>query len=112
MIRRQFIRLAATAGAVGITSLGARTALDRVSEKEGADMRKTKTVMWRVRGFTCTTCAIGLKVMLRQQKGVKNAEANYPEGTATVQFDPREVSEDALKSYIVGLGFTAEEQEG
>jgi copper chaperone CopZ len=102
MIRRQFIKLAGLTGA-GLASFRTLNALD------DAD---TKTVVWSVRGFTCVTCAVGLEVMLRRQKGVKSAQASYPDATVTIQFHPELVSEASLRSFITGIGFTAEEQKG
>ncbi|MGB0122999.1 MAG: heavy metal-associated domain-containing protein [Silvibacterium sp.] len=103
MIRRQFIKLATLTGATGLASLSALDALET---------NYTKTVTWRVRGFTCVTCAVGLEVMLRRQKGVKSAEASYPDATVTIQFHPELVSEASLRSFITDIGFTADEQKG
>lgn len=106
MIRRQFIKLATLTGAGGIATLAPLDSL----EKAGA--QPTQTVTWRVQGFTCATCAIGLKVMLRHQKGVTSSDASYPDATVTIQYEPAIVSESALRSYITGLGFTVGEQKG
>lgn len=103
MIRRQFIKMAGLAGATSLAALGTLDALDHAD---------TKTVTWRVRGFTCVTCAVGLEVMLRRQKGVKSAEASYPDSTVTIQFHPELVSEASLRSFITDIGFTADEQKG
>lgn len=103
MIRRQFIKLATLTGATGLASL---SALDALETKD------TKSVTWRVRGFTCVTCAVGLEVMLRRQKGVKSAEASYPDATVTIQFHPELVSEASLRSFITDIGFSADEQKG
>ena len=103
MIRRQFIKLATLTGATGLASLGAFDALEK---------HETKAVTWHVHGFTCVTCAVGLEVMLRQQKGVKSAEASYPNATVTIQFHPETVSEASLRSFITDIGFTADEQKG
>ncbi len=103
MIRRQFIKLVGLTGATGLASFTTLNALDNAV---------TKTVRWRVCGFTCITCAVGLEVMLRGQKGVKSAQASYPNATVTIQFHPELVSEAALRSFITDIGFTAEEQKG
>ncbi len=79
---------------------------------DALETKDTKTVTWRVRGFTCVTCAVGLEVMLRRQKGVKSAEASYPDATVTIQFHPELVSEASLRSFITDIGFTADEQKG
>lgn len=106
MIRRRFIKLAALTGATGLASLG-------LLETKGADhaihATGTKTVTWHIQGFTCVTCAVGLEVMLRQQKGVVSASASYPNANATIQFHPDMVSEASLRAFITETGFTASE---
>lgn len=112
MIRRQFIKLATLTGATGLASLGAFGALEKHETKDAINAAETKAVTWHVHGFTCVTCAVGLEVMLRQQKGVKSAEASYPNATVTIQFHPETVSEASLRSFITDIGFTADEQKG
>lgn len=89
MFRRDFIQ--------GIAGTGAATA-------SGA----RKTVRYRVKGFSCVTCAVGLEVMLREKEGVASAKATYPAGEVTIGFDPAVVSEEALKSFIRETGFMIE----
>lgn len=65
MVRRQFIRrfTLATTGP-GIATIARARA------------NQNKTVTYRVRGFSCPTCAVGLDTMLRQQKGVVRSESS------------------------------------
>jgi Cu+-exporting ATPase len=112
MIRRQFIKLAALTGATGIGCMRTLGALERKEATGAEDAKETKTIVWRVHGFTCVTCAVGLAVMLRQQNGVKSVEASYPNATVTIQFHPETVSEGSLRSFIADTGFTTEEQRG
>jgi copper chaperone CopZ len=112
MIRRQFIKLAALSGATGIASLGALDALETRETHTAREATETKTVTWRVRGFTCVTCAVGLETMLRQQKGVSSARASYPDAEVTIQFDPGTVSEASLRIFITSIGFSTEEKKG
>jgi copper chaperone len=106
MIRRQFIKLATLSGATGLASFGALDALREDPTPAGA--KQTRTVTWHVRGFTCVTCAVGLETLLRREKGVVAADATYPQGMVTIQYHPDLVNEDALRSAIARLGFTAE----
>jgi hypothetical protein len=46
--------------------------------------------------------------MLRQQKGITSSRSTYPEGKATVGFDPEQITEKAILAFITGLGFTVE----
>jgi anaerobic selenocysteine-containing dehydrogenase len=98
MFRRQFIQLATLAGAGGLSAVGALAA----SEK--------KTVTWRVHGFSCITCAVGLDVMLERQKGVVRAESSYPDAKTTIVFHPGLVTEAALQASIAEMGFRVEGQ--
>lgn len=96
MERRRFVQM------MTLASVGT------VAAVELAHAGETKTVSYRVKGFTCVTCAVGLETMLHQQKGVKDAKASYPEARVTIQYDPSVVTEDALRGFISELGFTAE----
>ncbi|MGB7189703.1 MAG: hypothetical protein WBD10_06175 [Acidobacteriaceae bacterium] len=107
MIRRQFLKLAALTSATGLASIGTLDALEHQPTGE------TKTVHWRVRGFTCPTCAVGLETMLKRQKGVKSVQATYPEAIVTIQYFPAQIKEAFLRGFISNLGFTASaEQKG
>jgi copper chaperone CopZ len=94
MFRRQFVQFVATLSASSVATIAA------------ADTRGTKTVTYVVKGFSCVTCAVGLDTMLEKQKGVAHCESTYPEGIVKIQFDPREITEQSLKAFIAGMGFT------
>lgn len=98
MLRRRFIHLMTLAGASSMAAIGTLEASE------------TRTVTYRVKGFTCITCAVGLETLLRQQKGVSWVKASYPEASVVIKYDPAAVSENMLKSYIAEMGFTAEAQ--
>jgi len=94
--RRTFVQMMTLAGAGGLVAM------------EAAHAGSTRTISYRVKGFTCITCAVGLETMLRRQKGVKWAKATYPDSQVVIQYDPSFVTEATLRSYITELGFTAE----
>jgi copper chaperone CopZ len=108
MIRRQFIKLATLTGATGIASIGAIESMHDQPSPVAA--QEIKTVVWHVRGFTCVTCAVGLETLLRREKGVVAAKATYPQAIVTIDYDPGVVTQDALRSQISELGFTAEDK--
>lgn len=93
MFRRAFIQRATIVGASGLASLGSVEA----SGKE--------TVKYKVKGFSCVTCAVGLEVVLQKEHGVLRAKASYPEATVIIDFDPSLVGEEALKKFITDAGF-------
>lgn len=93
MFRRQFIQLATLAGVAGLSAFA-------VTEK--------KTVTYRIQGFTCVTCAVGMDVLLQREKGVVSATSSYPDATTTIVFHPELVTEASLKATIAEMGFHAE----
>ena len=101
MFRRRFLQL------VTMASVGTLAPLESLSAGT------SKTVIYFVKGFSCITCATGLDTLLGQQKGVAASKSTYPEGKATVTFDPKQTSEQAIVTFITDLGFTVQgEQKG
>jgi copper chaperone CopZ len=98
MFRRNFFKL------VTMATTGAIAPLEVMSA--GA----SKTVTYQVRGFSCVTCATGLDTMLRQQKGIRSSTSTYPQGVATIGFDPDQTTEKTIKEFISSLGFTVEDE--
>lgn len=96
MIRRQFLQLATFAGVSGLTAVGA--------VKAG----ETQTVTYRVKGFSCITCAVGLDTMLSRHKGIVRSNSTYPEGIVTIDFQPSLINESSIKGLISEMGFTVE----
>jgi hypothetical protein len=76
MFRGHFMQRIIFAGAGGLASVGAMEA------------REIRKVTYRVKGFTCVTCAVCLETMLQQQKGIVRAKASYPDARAIIEFDP------------------------
>jgi Cu+-exporting ATPase len=76
----------------------------------GCTKEQNKTVAYKIKGFSCITCAVGLDVMLRRNKGVLRSQSTYPEAITTVEFEPSFITGDTIKSLIAEMGFTAQEQ--
>jgi copper chaperone CopZ len=93
MVRRTFIQGIACGIGAAEASIGAA---------------KTKTVTYRIGGFSCVTCAVGLDSMLKEQKGIVRSKSSYPERTAVIEYDPSRINEAQIKAYIQELGFTAQ----
>lgn len=94
MDRRNFICRITTGTAAGLTLA------------EAAPPMETRSVTYKVKGFTCVTCAVGLEVMLRGLKGVTRANASYPEANVKIGFDGNLTSEKALRDFIATCGFS------
>jgi Cu+-exporting ATPase len=96
MIRRQFIQLVALSSAASLAPLEALAGTDHI------------IVVYRVKGFSCITCAVGLDTLLRKEKGILSSHSTYPEGKVTVSFDPEVRAEDSIRALIAEMGFTVE----
>jgi hypothetical protein len=46
--------------------------------------------------------------MLLQQRGIRSSKSIYPDCKVTVVFDPDQIAEEAIVTFIAGLGFTVE----
>ena len=97
MFRRQFVQLVSLAGAGNLAATVA------------AEANTTETVTYRVKGFSCITCAVGLDAMLQRQKGVTWSRSSYPDGTVVIKFNSEEVTENLLRAFIADMGFAVEE---
>jgi Cu+-exporting ATPase len=91
MVRRKFIQgIACGLGAV-----------------EAAGAGKTNTVTFRIEGFTCVTCAVGLDALLKVERGIVRCKSSYPDRTSVVEYRPELVSEAQIKAFIQEFGFKA-----
>jgi copper chaperone CopZ len=96
MIRRKFLGLMTLAGFSTLATLKAANALEK------------KTVTYKISGFTCITCAVGLETLLQREKGIIiAAKASYPDAIATVTYDPKATSEASIVEAIESMGFQA-----
>jgi Cu+-exporting ATPase len=77
---------------------------------EGMDLAEQKTVIFRISGFTCITCAVGLETLLQKERGVIRVTASYSESIATVTYHPKLATERSLVSFIESAGFKATRQ--
>ena len=102
MFRRNFFKI------VTMATTGAIAPLEVMAAGGGAGAKKIVT--YRVRGFSCVTCATGLDTMLRQEKGIVSSVSTYPQGVATIGFDPEQTNEKAIQEFIASLGFTVEDK--
>jgi copper chaperone CopZ len=66
-----------------------------------------KTVTYRIEGFSCVTCAVGLDAMLREHRGIVRCSSSYAAGTTVIEFNAGLVSETQIKAFIEEIGFIA-----
>lgn len=97
MFRRHFLQRITLAGAGSVAASGT------------IEASESRTVTYRVKGFTCVTCAVGLETMLQREKGIISAKASYPKASVIIRFDPELLSEGSLKGFIAEMGFRVEE---
>lgn len=98
MFRRRFMQRITLAGAGGLASIGTTEA------------RENRTVVYRIKGFSCVTCAVGLETMLLRREGIARAKASYPDAKVVIEFDPKLVTDNWLRAFIADKGFTVEEE--
>jgi copper chaperone CopZ len=96
MFRRRFLQFVPLATAIVLAPLKA------VAKANG------EVVTYRVKGFSCVTCATGLDTMLSRQKGIASSKSTYPGGMVKVAFDPEEISKKQIAAFIEELGFKIE----
>jgi hypothetical protein len=96
MFRRNFLTRLTAAGATGLAGMVTVNA------------SQNKTVTYRVKGFSCITCAVGLDAMLARQEGIIRSRSSYADGISVIEFNPDRVGEKRLQEFIGEMGFTAE----
>jgi copper chaperone len=74
----------------------------------GAASAATRTVVIKVKGMTCGSCAIAIEQTLKATEGVEGAEVSYESGEARVKYDDRKVSLAKLRGIINDMGYEAE----
>lgn len=99
MDRRNFICKVGGVSAVGISAAVGATS-------KPATPKEDRSVVYKVNGFTCVTCAVGLEVMLRGTPGVTRAKATYPESKVAIGFDSHLTTEKQLREFIASCGFS------
>jgi len=68
---------------------------------------ETKKTVIPVKGMTCVNCAAAIQKDLSKLVGVKNANVNYANEKAVIEFDPATVGLDKFVSGIQELGYRA-----
>jgi Cu+-exporting ATPase len=87
----------------GISAVGAAPAA--VDAANPPAPKENAKVEWKVSGFTCITCAVGLEVMLKGMKGVARAKATWPANEVSIGYDRNLTNEKTLRDFIAVCGF-------
>lgn len=95
MLRRKFMQ------AVALSGVCAFKGIEAIAEA-GARV----TMVFEVKGFTCPTCAVGLDTLLGKEKGIISSHSTYPEGKATVTYNPGVTSDERIRAFIAAMGFS------
>jgi copper chaperone CopZ len=73
--------------------------------------RKTngQTVIFKIEGMHCTSCAMNIDGELEDTDGVKSAETSYVKSETVVSYDSSKVSETKLREVIEALDYKVSE---
>lgn len=55
----------------------------------------------------CSSCSVIIERKLRKLAGIKNVSVNYVTDTVLVNYDPRRLTTEEIRSFIRGLGYEA-----
>ena len=68
---------------------------------------KNERVLVAIEGMTCTSCANGIKAMLKRTPGVFSAEVSFERREAKVEYDPSRTSPEKIVEAITNMGYKA-----
>ncbi|KAL5719685.1 P-type Cu(+) transporter [Ranunculus cassubicifolius] len=71
-------------------------------QKEDA---KARTVMFKVGGMECSSCAVSIESVLGKHKGIESVMVSPLQGQAVVQYKPELITVASIKESIEDLGF-------
>ena len=64
-------------------------------------------IILEIRGMSCASCAAHVEKGLAKQPGVRGASVNFTTEKAQVEFDPRQITPQALAAAVDALGYKA-----
>lgn len=68
-----------------------------------------KTVVFKIKGMHCTSCAIDIDGTLEDTNGVKEAITSYAKAETKITFDESVISPKKILSVVDKLGYTLSE---
>ena len=96
------LAVALIAGATGLV-LRARTTANAATVATAA----TERLLISIEGMHCTSCASGIKSMLKRTRGVVSADVSFSRKEANVEFDPSATSREKIIEAIKNMGYKA-----
>lgn len=97
------LSLAVTTGAAGLILRSQIT----TKAANVATVAKAERVLVGIEGMHCTSCASGIKSMLKRTRGVISAEVSFDQKEANVEFDPSATSREKIVEAINNMGYKA-----
>src|SRR3990167_8271564 len=67
----------------------------------------TQKAALRIAGMHCSSCAQNIEKKLKKQEGITNAKVSYATGSASVEYKPKEVTEQKISEIINEMGYKA-----
>ncbi len=66
-----------------------------------------KIITLDIAGMRCSSCVVGIELMLVRKKGIKSAKVSLNERTAVVEYDPAIVAVSDISKVVSDLGYIA-----
>src|SRR5438309_1761954 len=66
---------------------------------------RNERVLIAIDGMYCTSCANGIKAMLKRTPGVISAEVSFERREADVEYDPSRTSPEKIVEAIANMGY-------
>ena len=70
-----------------------------------AEAGEIHTATLDVKGMTCSTCPLTVKVALKKQPGVSEVSVDYKAQSASVKFNPEKIKAEQLAAAVTEAGF-------
>lgn len=78
--------------------------LEQIRQKE-TTLEECEKLYFEVQEMWCPSCAEVIKLIISQEKGVKNCIVDYSTDLAAIEFSPKQISKEYLFQLIKNLGY-------
>ncbi|XP_042476754.1 copper-transporting ATPase HMA4-like [Macadamia integrifolia] len=72
-------------------------------------IRKTKTVVFKIRGIKCASCVVSIESGLRKLNGIETVMVSPLQGQAIIRYKPEFVTAKGVKEMIEGMGYQVDD---